>query len=692
MSFEKICRRGKWFLIALIVLLCLGINFTFAKIAQAQDSTQEEQSSGTQENFKISLNSSYQVNATGKTLVKQQFKIVNLTPEFFLTKYGIIVSSTNLENIQITDNGQVLEPQINKLAGQTSIGVTFEEKVVGEGKSHELIISYLDQDVAEISGKVLEVNIPALADPYQYQDYQLSLLVPNIFGNASRINPTNFTLQQSGDFDSYHYNNLNGQAVSAIFGDNQIYDLKLSYKLDNPNSQNALTQITLPPETPWQKVHYEQLDPLPKNIKVDPDGNFIATYEVPANNSFQVELLAKILLTLNPNPLVPAAAVLPEQLAPQKFWETDDPGLLSAAAALTSPADINRFVIEQLDYTEANLNQEFHRLGAAASLKGNNLDLATCQEYTDLFIALARIKQIPAKRLVGYAYSSNEELKPINVVGDVLHAWPAFYNSETELWQNIDPTWQDTTGGIDYFSKFDLNHIVFAINGVSSTLPYPAGSYLSTEDKQDKKIYVEFSQSDFPIINPDLIIDLQAQTLSNVAIPSKYLLSVENQTGQAWYFAKFQLTAPELLIELPDLPSFIAPFQRLEIPLSVYNKDGLIGKKSDLAVNIQLIEGQNFNYESSVSGLGKISLPQPATLIVLGGGLILFALTAGSLLILGRTLAGALRRQGKKSEEASQQLHTLSTALSENQTASKKSQNPPVSSARKRAPGSTDRS
>jgi len=637
------------------------------------------------------LESSYQVNASGRTLVTQKFNIRNLTPEYFINRYGIIVSSTNLENIKVTDDGSALEPQVSKLTGQTSIGITFEEQILGEGKSRELIISYLDSDIANISGKILEINIPALADIDQYDQYQLNLLVPSIFGPVSRISPSDFTVKKTGDFDTFHYDNLNGQAVSAIFGDKQIFDLKLSYYLSNPNNQNSLTQITLPPETPNQRVHYHLLDPLPNSIKVDADGNFIATYEVPANNAFKVELLAQILLTLQPDQNIVTAPVLPAHLLAQKFWEIDNNQLQEAASKLNTAQDINQFVVDNLDYTEESLDGKFYRLGAATSFLPENRIFATCQEFTDLFVTLARIKQIPAKRIVGFAYSNNEELRPISVVGDVLHAWPAFYNQETNNWQEIDPTWQKTTGGIDYFSKFDLNHITFAINGVSSVLPYPAGSYQTDLQAQEKKIFVEFSQNEFPIIIPEINLELEEKKMFNFAIPGKYSLTINNDTGQVWYFAKFFIDEESININPEtDWPKLIVPFQELNIPLSVYNKDGLIGKQSTINIEIQLNSGEIFNYEFEVRGLGKIGISDPKRIIFVVAGFILLALTAGSLFLLGRAITSALRRQGQKSEKKNQELHSLSSALSENQTISPKSQDSESGGAQKRTSSSSD--
>lgn len=675
----------KKFLLKIFALILIVIAI-FSSITPALAEEEEKK-------FSINLESNYQVTASGKTLVTQKFIIRNLSPEYFINRYGIIVSSTNLENIRVTDNGSTLEPQVTKLTGQTSIGISFEEEILGEGKTRELIISYLDGDIANISGKILEVNIPALADIEQYEQYQLNLLVPNIFGPVSRISPSEFTIKKTGDFDTFHYDNLDGQAVSAIFGDKQIFDLKLSYYLNNPNNQNSLSQITLPPETPNQRVYYHSLDPMPNSIKVDADGNFIATYEVPANNSVKVELLAQVLLTLQADPNIQTPPVLPAHLFPQKFWETDDAQLLEAAKELHSASDINQFVVDTLNYTEESLDGEFYRLGAANSFLPENRIFATCQEFTDLFVTLARIKQIPAKRIVGFAYSNNEELRPINVVGDVLHSWPAFYNQETNSWQEIDPTWQKTTGGIDYFSKFDLNHITFAINGISSVLPYPAGSYQTDLQAQEKKIFVEFSQNEFPDIEPEINLQLEAKKLFNLAIPGKYLLTISNSTGQTWYFAKLDLNGETVDINLEtDWPPLIPPFQELIIPLSVYNKDGLIGQETSINAEIQLSEGAKFNYEFTVRAMGKITISEPKRIFLVVGGFILLALTAGSLFLLGRTVAGALRRQGQKSEKKNQELHSLSAALSEDQTIGQESQNSEGDGSQKRTSSTADRS
>ena len=85
-------------------------------------------------------------------------------------------------------------------------------------------------------------------------------------------------------------------------------------------------------------------------------------------------------------------------------------------------------------------------------------------EFTDLFIAIAREKGIYSREIQGYGFSLDQKLQPLSLSSDILHAWPEYYDTKTESWIAVDPTWENTSG-INYFSSFDLNHIVFVIHG-----------------------------------------------------------------------------------------------------------------------------------------------------------------------------------------------------------------------------------
>lgn len=658
----------RFFSAGFFVASFFALFFLFALISWPSKVLAEE-TEKTDENFAIDLQSNYTINAAGKTLVEQKFTITNKTPEYFVSKYGIILSSTNLSNIQVSSNGQKINPEISHQQGQTSISVKFADEILGEGKKRELVISYVDADLTQISGKVLEINIPKLNDHYQYRNYQLTLKVPSIFGNPTRINPSKFTLSQEGDYNVITYNSLTEQAISAIFGNQQVYALKLNYYLENPSSQGALSQITLPPETSKQEVYYESLIPQPQNIKEDGDGNYIATYEIPANSNVSVQLLALVKLNLQPNPLIPEAQVLPGMLTEMKFWDFNQNNLQSLGQNLHSEKDIYDFVVNSLDYTSKSLDQDFPRQGASAALSEENKNNATCQEFTDLFVALARQKNIPARRLLGYANSNNQELRPVNLNRDVLHTWPQYYDVTNQEWVEVDPTWEDTTGGIDYFNHFDLNHIVFAINGLSSTMPYPAGSYTDSVNDTGQKIFVDFSKEDLPNINPQLEITLKPKKFSSFNLPGSYELIINNPTGKTWYFSQIDLRAESLNIEnnSKQMPTRILPYAKISLPFVVYNQGDLFSQKGLLSVQIKLKEGQSFAKEFEIVAISSFRLKDPRKILAVGTAVVIATVFAWSLLLLGRKAASSLRRKGQKSEEEAQKLQQISATLGEDQ-------------------------
>jgi hypothetical protein len=116
-----------------------------------------------QDNFDIALHSTYTITATGKALVEQKFVIKNKTPELFVSKYSIVVSSTNLENIEITHNGKKIEHTVNKQKGQTISTPLSLTKWLAKAKPMNCLSAILIRYCFDY-GKVLEINIPELAD------------------------------------------------------------------------------------------------------------------------------------------------------------------------------------------------------------------------------------------------------------------------------------------------------------------------------------------------------------------------------------------------------------------------------------------------------------------------------------------------------------------------------------------------
>ncbi|MDO8609728.1 MAG: transglutaminase domain-containing protein, partial [bacterium] len=128
-----------------------------------------------------------------------------------------------------------------------------------------------------------------------------------------------------------------------------------------------------------------------------------------------------------------------------------------------------------------------------------NTDKAQASEFTDLFITLTRAVGIPARELDGFAYTINKNLRPLSLTPGITHAWPEYFD-ESNGWIMVDPTWENTSGGVDYFNKLDLNHFVLNIRGNSSTDPQPVSdvqaSISGNEFNPEFKTQVEINVGD----------------------------------------------------------------------------------------------------------------------------------------------------------------------------------------------------
>ncbi|HRN96482.1 MAG TPA: transglutaminase family protein, partial [Candidatus Levybacteria bacterium] len=193
-------------------------------------------------------------------------------------------------------------------------------------------------------------------------------------------------------------------------------------------------------------------------------------------------------------------------LVPQQYWELQSNEVKDAIKDLESPRDIYEYVVKTLSYNYDKVTGDNTRIGAKDTLK--NPTNAVCLEFTDLFVALARAKGIPARSIEGYAHTENDRLRPLSLVKDVLHAWPEYYDDKKKAWVMVDPTWGNTTGGTDYFDVFDFDHIVFVKKGLDSKYPIPAGGYKFEADTKDIDLQFakkeEFEKTSFVSVNTTL--------------------------------------------------------------------------------------------------------------------------------------------------------------------------------------------
>lgn len=569
--------------------------------------------------FFISYNVVYEASTDGSLWITQEVSLTNKFSNIYATEYSFKLEKIQPQSIQAYDQTGPIPFTTEENNNITTINLHFNQQVVGKNKTLKFSLKYAAPELLYRSGQVWEITIPKLVDAQDIDEYRLTLKAPSAFGKPAYISPDpqNQKSEENNQLFFFDKNQVSSTGVIASFGEFQVFDFSLTYHLYNPTSQTALTSLAFPPDTSYQKLTYRTIKPQPEKIEVDEDNNWLGIYKLSPKERYDVIASGQVKIFAHPHTTLTASSSsddLQKYLQPQKYWESENPQIRSLAQKLKTPKAIYDYVVSTLEYDYSRIRKGSKRLGATEILL--TPQRAICMEYTDLFIALARAAGIPARELNGFAYTTNPALQPLSLVQDILHAWPEYWDNQKKTWIQVDPTWGDTTGGVDYFSKLDLGHFVFAVHGLQSQLPLPAGSY-KTDTEVQKDVEVIFGQYKEPV-PPTLQADFLLPKKLITERPTEGKIRITNAGSEALYNLSLTLKTKNLKLLTSNTPSFVImpPFAIQEIPLKVAAPSFTSGAgKIIISGNNQKFE-YNLTYESII--LSKI-LPILGSLILLLG-------------------------------------------------------------------------
>lgn len=563
--------------------------------------------------FTTAYDVAYTVFENGQTEVVQNVTLTNNTNDLYVSDYTLTVGSGEVTNVKASDKKGPITPQVKKGKNQTEIKVTFNDRVVGLGSRLFWTLSYDSGDTASKKGDVWEVIISKLTSQPEISRYTVKIVIPKSLGPELYTSPA--TAVPTSDSSNYTYTFSKEQfektGIMLAFGQSQKFSFKLTYHLKNPYLLPAVTKIALPPDIlGLQQIVFKNISSPPSQVELDTDGNYLATYKLKGREEREIYLEGLAFVFHPQRDLLKSGLFsdLPQNLVraytqKQKYWETDDPLIKGKAAKLVNrektvavnAKNIYDFVASYLSYSPERIKGDLVRLGAKEAL--GNKEKAVCMEYSDLLITLLRRAGIPARGLEGYAFTENETLRP--TVADALHSWVEVYIPKVG-WIAVDPTWGSTTGGLDYFTKLDTNHIVFAIKGTSSETPYPAGTYkLSPEQAGD--IQVEFYKGTTKAdTSPKIKVDFKIPGTAPSGLPFTGKAKVSNLGKETAFGLEIALKGQsEKKYRLGTLP----PFGLKEIEFSLRQPNFLKSAKLKIKADTtyQTFAGEIINQEDEAN-------------------------------------------------------------------------------------------
>ena len=487
----------------------------------------------------------------------------------FAPTYTYSPGISDVQNLRAyNSSGPLTILEKETVSGSKNITVTFDRRVAGVGKTNDFTLTFTTNSLFKKVGSIWEMNIPTVADPKQFSNYTVIVDVPIELGEASLTRPNSASIKTSTKNANiqeitFTKNNLGKSGIYLAFGSTQYYKLNLSYHLTNPNFFAIKSEVALPPTTNYQEVSIPNINPVPVDVTVDTDGNWIAVYNLAPYQKIMVNVNEVVKMNSKPTAAHSSQSELSEDLKPQQYWESNSSVIQDLAKKYNTPEKIYSFVAQKLSYNYKKVAQN-ERFGAIGAL--NNPTNAVCLEFTDLFVAIARAAGIPSRMIEGYAYSQNPKLTPVALIKDILHTWPEYYDSNAKTWVAVDPTWSNTTGGADYFHTLDFDHIAFVLNARDSTYPIPAGGYKISQNTKDVAVSFAKSSEFIEKTVPELRNGIPEYSLAGFSVRGVIIL--QNRGTSSLKNAQFTVSSD--LLKNPQIYSVasVPPYGSVTVPVT----------------------------------------------------------------------------------------------------------------------------
>lgn len=248
----------------------------------------------------------------------------------------------------------------------------------------------------------------------------------------------------------------------------QTYNISENLVLTNIGLENSYLQTVYIAKfhdlAPNQDILEETISPVNYEIIKDENNNEFLKYtfyNLPPNESRNFNFQYKIKLNSVQYDLKNCQGqIINQELSPETYIESDNPEIIAQSQKITKDSanqcqaskDIYNWIDNNISYP-----QYFPQAnGALWALQNKQGD---CTEFADLFIAMNRANNIPARFIEGLVYASDEETD----ASKMKHDWTQVYLPNVG-WVPVDPTFgRFPSKRQDYFAALPATHATLTI-------------------------------------------------------------------------------------------------------------------------------------------------------------------------------------------------------------------------------------
>jgi len=527
------------------------------------------------------LNDRYILSENSTVRVEKSLVFTNKLSDHSIESYTMFFSNQSVpKNIEVKEDGLEASYTTRREDNLLAIVIPFKHPVQGIGKEKKLFVSYDLNGLVNNQQGYKELVIPVDPKNTEYEQYTIEVVAPGDFPALGLSKPRVNTV---GDH-SYQWTNVQTvqeQSVYIAFGSQALYTVELHYALKNEDGVPHRYEIPFIPDGAYQKVYIEHIDPVPEKTRIDEDDNILGSYIVESHSVKNITFRSTVALNSILRPELQTyfrekykKKGLGRYLSQENYWS-----LQQSLGEFKTAKDIYTYVVDTLSYDTSRINGDLHRMGATWIVR--NPDRAVCMEYTDLFVALARESGIGAREVIGYGVTGGDTSLPLSFLGDILHAWPEYYDTAREIWHPVDPTWGDTSG-VDYYSSLDLNHIALVYHGTSALYPLPPGVYKLKQDTKD--VYVNSTTVSPQEIRTLKVMGDKQQFVAGKENVVQFELSSESNTSL--YGVNVELKDERGKTVSTKQIALLVPFQALTMHMSIHPPSSTVWHSGTYSVHV----------------------------------------------------------------------------------------------------------
>lgn len=250
-------------------------------------------------------------------------------------------------------------------------------------------------------------------------------------------------------------------------GEPEEYQVNYTVHLKNLGegevSRLELTVPVIKDFPPYQFVSFSQITPSPDRLEDDEQGNTFAFFQknnLQVGESASFSLIFKVEIfpfVYQPPPSLfelsydPNNPIFVRYTSPERFEESDSSQIKEKAEELSSGKSLFEAARELYRFVGQYLTYGGYRPEDKGALQVYLAGEGDCTEFADLFVALTRASQIPARFVEGFTYNEHAQGR-----GDLTHDW-AEIMLMGGIWLPVDPTFGRF--GENFFCASDNRHI-----------------------------------------------------------------------------------------------------------------------------------------------------------------------------------------------------------------------------------------